>query len=155
MRYENKEQETEAHWHHPRWANGYRWCWTSSWGVPVELGLLCRLGFMPSGVSQEERSWLSPGSSAGHCPAIVLPFPKAQQGSEVMWVHGWGARHTNLGHLVWRWVRTARKSSKQSQGDPTALPCTGLGWSKPATLCRLGNRRSDASDWYLPLPSNH
>lgn len=81
-------------------------------------------------------------------------FPTAQQGSNMLWVHGWWAWHTNLGHLTWRWLRIARKT-EQSQGDPTASPCTGLGWSKPARLCRLGSRGSDASDWYLPLPSNH
>lgn len=110
-------------------------CWQGQRGT-VSPG-----GHFSGGVSREEKSWL--------CQHASLLHSRAQTPYERM-VGGLG---THVGYFRWGWVRTSRKSTERNPYHFPAQVC--LGRSEPATLCRLGNRGSDPSDWYLPLPNNH
>lgn len=105
--------------------------------LEIELGLLCRLGLCQVGCP-------------GRFPGILLPCCTAGLQYDVSaWLLGLANKSRSPEVEV---AQVARRSPEQSQGDPPALPCTGLGRSKPATLCRLGNGRSDGSNWICHFP---
>lgn len=86
--------------------------------------LFCRLGFLQSVVSREERGWLCPGRSHSRCHGTVLPHHSAGcTGGINTWLEG--TAHTG-GHFIQGWARTTRKTIEQSWVEPTSFPWAGL-----------------------------